>query len=143
MHAARNLNVISPLMEVGLTKEEIRTISREVYRLPTAEKPAMACLASRFPYGFAITKNRLDQVETVENWLTDHGFRGARARHHNETVRIELPVSHLKRVCSEDNRRLLVAATKAAGFTYVTVDLEGYRTGSMNEVLDDDVLRTG
>lgn len=142
MRAAAELNVISPLMQVGLTKAQIRTISREVYDLPTADKPAMACLASRFPYGSRITREKLKQVEAVERFLNDRGFSVCRARHHDNIIRLEVAGDQMERLLRSEIRQALVAFAKEQGFAYVTLDLEGYRTGSMNEVLEVLTERT-
>jgi len=140
--AARELGVISPLMEAGLTKEEIRAISGEVYGLDTADKPAMACLASRFPYGEYITREKLAQVEEIEAFLENEGFRVYRARHHGDILRLEFDPDGMGRLADEELRRRIVDAAKSRGFLYVTVDMEGYRTGSMNEALSVKSRRT-
>lgn len=135
LNAARELGVISPLMEAGLTKEDIRTISREIYQLPTADKPAAACLASRFPYGDEITISKLGQIERIENFLEKEGLRVFRARHHGTILRLELGPEEMIRIFKDDLRDRVVMYVKDQGFSYVTLDLEGYRTGSMNEPL--------
>ncbi len=135
MNAAKALNVISPLKEAGLSKDEIRTISKEVYKLPMADKPAMACLASRFPYGSTITEEKLRQIESIEELLLKYGFKNFRARHHGTVVRIELDVEEFDRMLKINIRNSIVQYAKKQGFTYVTLDLQGYRTGSMNETL--------
>lgn len=132
MRAARELNVISPLMEAGLAKEEIRAIAREVYFLPTADKPPMACLASRFPYGSPITREKLGQVERIEEFLERLGFRVFRARHHGDILRLELGPLEMEMVMGGEMRRSIAMFAKENGFAYVTIDIEGYRTGSMN-----------
>jgi uncharacterized protein len=137
LRAAEELKVLSPLKEAGLTKDEIRAISREVYHLPTADKPAMACLASRFPYGSTITQQKLRQVEAVERYLREKGFVGCRARHHGNVLRLELRANDIPRLVDGGIGAGLIQFAKKQGFTYVTLDLEGYRTGSMNEVLDE------
>lgn len=130
--AAQELGIRSPLLEAGLTKDDIRFFSRQL-GLTTWDKPACACLSSRFPYGTRITKDKLSQVERGEDYLRSLGFRQFRLRHHGDVVRIEIG--------SEEFPRLLAQAPevarelKAVGFTYVALDLEGYRTGSMNETL--------
>jgi uncharacterized protein len=133
--AGCELGVLTPLKDAGLGKEEIREISREVYGLPTADKPAMACLASRFPYHASITREKLAQVEAVESFLVARGFRVYRARHHGDTLRLELGPEETNALLDADTRRAVVACARKQGFTYVTLDLEGYRTGSMNETL--------
>jgi len=135
MKAARKLGVLSPLMEAGMTKEDIRAVSREVYDLPTADKQSMACLASRFPYGSEITRRKLEQVERIEDFLERSGFHTFRARHHGDIVRLELGDDDLNRLMSGDMREKVAAVAKKQGFLYVTIDIEGYRTGSMNEAL--------
>ena len=135
MNAARELGVLSPLMQAGLTKEDIRTIAREVYHLPMADKPSMACLASRFPYGSSITRDKLDQVGTIEAFLDREGFRIYRARHHGDILRLELGPDEIKTIMNADTRNKIITFAKKQGFLYVTMDLEGYRTGSMNEGL--------
>jgi uncharacterized protein len=137
LKAAEEIGIVSPLRDAGLTKAEIREISRDKYRLSTADKPAMACLASRFPYGSSITREKLKQIETIEDHLMSSGFRNFRARHHGSVVRIELSLRDLHRMLDESIRRDTVRCAKNQGFSYVTLDLEGYRTGSMNEELPD------
>lgn len=132
--AAEEAGVLSPLLMAGLGKEEIRELSRRM-NLPTAEKPAFACLASRFPYGSRITAVKLQAVEHVETKLRLLGFRQFRVRHHGETARIEVSVDEIGRLCDRDIRVQVVQSGKDAGFLYVAADLEGYRTGSMNEGL--------
>lgn len=134
MQAARELEVISPLREAKLTKEDVRELSKEL-NLPTWNKPAFACLSSRFPYGHKITAPKLKMVEEAEQFLLDLGLRQVRVRHHEEIARIEV---------SPEERSVFFDLTvmdkigekfKELGFTYVTLDISGYRTGSMNEVL--------
>jgi uncharacterized protein len=129
--AARELGIRSPLQETGLTKAEIRELSRRA-GLPTAAKQAFACLASRFPYGTRIDSARLQQVDTCEAFLRERGFTTYRVRYHGDTARIEVAAEELPRLLEPALRQAVVAACKAAGFTYVALDLEGYRTGSMN-----------
>jgi len=131
--AARELDVRSPLMEAGLTKNEIRYLSREM-NLPTWYKQPFACLSSRFPYGTEITPERLAQIDRCESFLRNHNFRNYRVRYHGETARIEVAPDEIARFCQPELRQLVVREFKEAGFTYVSLDLEGYRTGSLNEV---------
>lgn len=138
MRAARDLGVRSPLQEVGLTKEEIRALSREM-GLRTAEKPAVACLSSRFAYGDPITERKLQQVASAESGIRALGFRGFRLRHHGRVARLEFLPDDLERAFAL--RDDVVAAAKDAGYEYVTLDLEGYRAGSQNTGLPDKVLR--
>ena len=135
LKAARESGVLSPLMEAGLTKDDIRTIAREVYHLPMADKPSMACLASRFPYGSPITRNKLNQVEKIETFLEHEGFHVYRARHHDDILRLELGQEEMSAILNDNIRKKITKFVKDQGFIYVTLDLEGYRTGSMNEAL--------
>jgi len=135
MKAAEELGVLSPLKEAGMTKADIRTVAKNVYKLPMADKPAMACLASRFPYGSPITAEKLAQVGRIEDYLARNGFRVYRARHHGQVLRLELGPDEMISVMQPDFRHKFVQFAKRQGFTYVTMDLQGYRTGSMNESL--------
>lgn len=135
MTAAKELGVISPLKECGLTKADIRQISKEIYNLPTADKPATACMSSRFPYGSQITGKKLNQVEEVEDFLYNNGLREFRARHHGDLVRLELGPSEMRLLQQDTLKEQVIQAAKAAGFIYITIDLQGFRSGSMNEVL--------
>lgn len=135
MAAAKEMGVMSPLKDCELTKADIRHLSREVYNLPTSDKPSMACMSSRFPYGSRITREKLKQVEAVEDFLFEKGFRTMRARHHGELVRLELGEEEMLRIRDDELRTQIIAAAKQAGFTYVTLDLQGFRSGAMNEVL--------
>ena len=132
--AIREFGIISPLHEVGLTKAEIRALSQEM-GLPTSDKPSFACLASRFPYGERITVFGLERVEKAEQWLLDAGLGLAqlRVRSHGDMARIEVPPADIPRLAARAAE--IAAAFKDLGFAYVTLDLLGYRTGSMNEVL--------
>jgi len=133
--AAAELGVLAPLRDAGLTKADIRALAREVYHLPMADKPAMACMASRFPYGSAITREKLGQVEAMEALLARLGFKVYRARHHGALLRLELGPSEIAAAAHPETSHGIVEFAKSLGFTYVTLDLEGYRTGSMNETL--------
>jgi uncharacterized protein len=133
MRAAKQLNVRSPLLEAGLTKGEIRALSAEL-GLRTWDKPAAACLSSRFAYGDPITVEKLRQVGAAERAVRALGFRGFRIRHHGEVARLELPADQMQRAMEQAVE--IVAGVKAAGYDYVTLDLEGYRAGRMNEVLN-------
>lgn len=136
MQAARELEVISPLKEAGLTKEDIRTLSKEL-GLPTWNKPAFACLSSRFPYGNQITAPKLKMVEEAEQFLLDMGFRQVRVRHHGEIARIEVSPKERERFFDLEVMDRIGEKLKKIGFTYITLDILGYRTGSMNEVLSE------
>ena len=132
--AIKKLGVKSPLHNAGLTKTEIRELSKKM-GLPTAGKPSFACLASRFPYGERITAAGLERVERAEQWLLDAGLglTQLRVRSHGDIARIEVPPNALPRLAARAAE--IAAALKSFGFAYVTLDLQGYRTGSMNETL--------
>ncbi|WP_366924350.1 ATP-dependent sacrificial sulfur transferase LarE [Metallumcola ferriviriculae] len=132
MLAAEELGVRSPLKEAELTKMEIRELSQRL-ELPTWNKPAFACLSSRFPYGTEITKEKLQQVGQAESYLRKLNLGQFRVRHHGETARIEIDKSAFSTVMARTGE--IVDKLKQCGFTYVTLDLEGYRTGSMNETI--------
>lgn len=134
MMAVEELGIESPLREAGLYKQEIRRLSKEM-ELPTWEKPSFACLSSRFVYGEHITEEKLAMVDQAEQLLFDKGFRQARVRIHGRLARIEVLPEDLGRFADKDIREEIVTKLKTYGFTYVSVDLEGYRTGSMNETL--------
>jgi uncharacterized protein len=131
--AAGERGAVFPLREAGLTKAEIRELSREM-GLPTAEKPAAACLASRIPYGDPITAGKLEQVARAEAVLRRNGFDECRVRHHGDVARIEIPSARLADALAQ--REALVAALKSLGFVYVSLDLQGLRSGSLNEALE-------
>jgi len=135
MKALRELNIISPLKDVKLTKEDIRNLSK-LMNLDTWDKPACACLASRFPYGIRITKERLDRVEKAEAVIRNLGIRQLRVRYHNEIARIEVNKKDMQLLLEHSDS--IVKKFKELGFIYVTLDMEGYRTGSLNEVLRNE-----
>jgi uncharacterized protein len=130
--ALRQLGIRSPLQEAGLTKEQIRRLSRQ-RGLSTWDFPAQACLASRIPYGTELTRKDLEMVERAEEVLHDLGYTRVRVRHHGQLARIEVDGEDLEKVLAD--RRQVVPAVKKAGYLYVALDLEGYRRGSLNEVL--------
>lgn len=132
--AAAEHGVRSPLIEAGLTKDEIRELSRE-RGLPTWDKPAMACLSSRIPYGSPVTIQVLDEVEQAELFLRSLGIRQLRVRHHGEIARIELDEGGMAVLMSGGRRNAVVERFKQLGFLYITLDLAGFRSGSMNDVL--------
>ncbi|MCG8592509.1 MAG: ATP-dependent sacrificial sulfur transferase LarE [Proteobacteria bacterium] len=132
--AADERGVLSPFLDVALSKAEIRELSRAV-GLPTADLPASACLASRLPYGTEVTPERLSQVEQGELRLRELGFAQVRLRHHGELARVEVEPSELPRALDPGMAKAMTEALKPLGFRFVTLDLEGYRTGSLNEVL--------
>ncbi len=132
--AAREFGVRSPLDEVGLSKDEIRALARDA-GLPTWDEPASACLSSRIPYHSEVTDEKLRQIERAENVLRARGFRVCRVRHHGDLARIELARIDLPRALEPETSSTLVRELKAVGYRYVTIDLQGYRTGSLNEGL--------
>jgi uncharacterized protein len=132
--AAQERGVLSPFLDVGLAKDEIRALSR-VAGLPSADLPASACLSSRLPYGTEVTPERLRQVEEGEERLRALGFRQVRLRHHGQQARIEVGPEELARALDPAVAARMVEEIKPLGFRWVSLDLEGYRTGSLNEVL--------
>ncbi len=140
--ATKELGVVSPLKETGLTKDDIRRLSREMC-LATWDKPSFACLASRIPYGSPITEEKLRMIEGAEKHLFELGFKQFRVRHHGEIARIEILPSERGRLFSDGLIDGIVSRFKEVGFAYVTLDLEGYRSGSLNEVLSEEELRDG
>ncbi len=136
MQAVRELGVVSPLRQAGLTKQEIRLLSKEL-GLPTWDKQSFACLSSRFVYGETITEEKLRMVDQAEQLLLDLGFRQVRVRIHGTIARIELLPEDFPRLLAEDTRRLVYDRFQSYGFAYVALDLLGYRTGSMNETLSE------
>jgi len=135
--AGEEHRVRSPLMEAGLTKAEIRELSRRAH-LPTADQPASACLASRFPYGVTITEEKLRIVDKGEEFLRETGFEVFRVRHHDHLVRLEFGPDDLVKALNPDVALQLALHFRKLGYKYVTLDLQGYRTGSANEVLNPD-----
>jgi uncharacterized protein len=139
MRAKSEKMVRSPLLEAGFSKNDVRMLAREL-GIPTWDKPSFACLSSRFPYGFGITKENLMKVDAAETFMRDRGFRFFRVRHHDDkTARLELGPQELRRLFEDGFREELVAHFKKLGFVYVTLDLQGYRSGSMNEVLSEEL----
>jgi uncharacterized protein len=132
VRALTETGVRSPLKEAKLTKAEIRELSRRL-GLPTWDKPSYACLASRFPYGIKITEEKLSAVDEAETFLRDFGIRQLRVRHHDQIARIEVAENDMETLLR--NREQIVEKFKELGYAYITMDLQGYRTGSMNEVL--------
>jgi uncharacterized protein len=132
--AAKELKVRSPLIEAGLTKSEIRQLS-ELAGLPVWDRPASACLSSRIPYGMPVTIEKLSVIERGEAKLRLLGFQQMRVRHHGDVVRIEIAPDELPRALNVEMAQRIAAAFKQLGFKFVTLDLEGYRTGALNESL--------
>ncbi|MBR6384217.1 MAG: ATP-dependent sacrificial sulfur transferase LarE [Lachnospiraceae bacterium] len=134
LQAVAELGIKSPLRSIGFTKEDIRALSKYL-GLPTWDKQSFACLSSRFVYGETISKEKLSMVDKAEQLLLDLGFRQVRVRIHGTMARIEVLPDEFSKLISEDIRSKITASFKEFGFTYVTMDLTGYRTGSMNEVI--------
>lgn len=132
--AAAEHKVRSPLIEAGFTKDDVRAASERL-ALPTAKKAAFACLGSRFPYGTEITTERLERIAACEQVLRDLAFHQFRCRFHDDIVRVEVAPDELPRLLEPEIREHVVTTMKAAGFRYVTLDLQGYRMGSLNEAL--------
>ena len=133
--AAEELGVAAPLVDAGLTKENIRELSKEM-GLPTWDKPSMACLASRIPYGEPITSARLSMVEAAEDFLLELGLKTCRVRHHGSVARIEVDPADFDRILNPDNRNRILDRLKSIGFVHVALDLKGYEMGSMNKEID-------
>jgi uncharacterized protein len=138
--AAVDFGVRAPLQEAGLTKAEVRQLSKQL-GLPTWNKPSFACLASRFPYGMQITKTALKQVDEAEKLLKDFGFQQVRVRHHGTIARIEVDESEFSQLLEPDVRKAIIKRFKELGYLYITMDLEGYRMGSMNAELKNTAER--
>lgn len=134
LKAVEELSVKSPLREAGLTKQNIREISKAL-GLPTWSKPAYACLASRFVYGEEITEEKLRMLDQAEQFLIEHGFLEERVRIHGNIARIEVPAKDIERLASEEIREAVYEKFKALGFMFVTIDMKGYKMGSMNATL--------
>ncbi len=134
IQAAREHGVHAPCAEAGLTKQDIRELSARL-GLPTFDKPAMPCLSSRIPYGESITPEKLRMIEQGEAFLRSIGFRECRVRHHNTLARIELPADQISQAMEPDTRGRIDAALREFGYTYVAIDLRGFRSGSLNEVI--------
>lgn len=134
LEAAQKAQVISPLLEAKLGKQQVRDLAAHL-GLPNWDKPAAACLASRLPFGTPVTLNRLSQVEQAETVLRDLNFTGFRVRHHEQIARIELPLDQIDHLMQQDVRQQITEQLKALGYTYITFDLEGFRSGSGNVTL--------
>ncbi len=138
--AAEVFGVRCPLMDAKLTKEDIRELSREL-NLPTADVPASPCLASRISYGLEVTEQRLKQIEQAEDFLRAQGLVEFRVRHHDTIVRIEVNPQDIEKITTGPLRSQIVKELKSLGFKFVTVDLQGFRSGSLNEPLSEDEKR--
>jgi uncharacterized protein len=131
MKAAREKKVKAPLIDAALYKAEIRELSRQL-GLPTWDKPSFACLSSRFPYGDAITAEKLHQVEQAESVLRSLGFRQFRVRHHEKIARLEIARDEMDRLWEDNRAETIAARLKELGYLYITLDLQGFRSGSLN-----------
>jgi uncharacterized protein len=140
LRAANQLHVVSPLADAGITKSEIRAVAK-AWGVPIWNKPAAACLSSRFQYGDPITVEKLRQVAAAETAVRQFGLRGFRVRHHGEIARLEVPLDQFPTLLEHQTE--IVEGVKQAGYRYVTLDLEGFRSGSMNEVLNARVKSVG
>ncbi len=134
--AVTRLGIRTPLLDAGLGKDDVRMLSRQL-GLPTWNKPAFACLATRFPYGTPITRAKLEQIGRCENWLFEQGFSSYRVRIHDRIARIEIDPADMPRLLDATLKDQLIRICKANGFTYVTLDLQGFRSGSMDECLPE------
>jgi len=140
--AANEAGIISPLAELGFNKQDVRDLAREM-DLPNWEKPALACLSSRIPYGQPVTTEKLSMIEQAEGALLAEGFRQVRVRHHGDMARIELPQEDIPGLLKNWLTEKINLRLREIGFQYVTVDLEGYRSGSLNDVLDLNTIKNG
>ncbi len=134
MDAAKAAGVRAPLIEAEVWKEEIRALSREL-GLPTWDKPSFACLSSRFQYGEAITPEKLRRIDAAESFIRSLGFRQFRVRHHDRLARLELPPEEMGRLFEDGRHEAVVKRFRELGYLYVTLDLQGFRSGSANEIL--------
>ena len=134
MAAAESRGVRAPMVELGFTKDDVRTLSKH-WGLPTWDMPASACLSSRIPYGTPVTPEALQMIDRAEQFLKARGFAQVRVRHHADIARIEVPPADLARFFTGGTNEAVAHALKTIGYRYVTLDLQGYRTGSLNEAL--------
>ncbi len=135
LRAGLEFGVCNPLADGGLTKADVRRLSQEL-ALPTHDKPANPCLATRIAYGIPITRDVLRQIERAEDFMRRFGLREFRVRHHGDLARIELPPDRIAELAQPEPRAEIVEAFRKLGYKYVTIDLQGYRSGSMNETVD-------
>jgi uncharacterized protein len=142
MKAAEEMGILAPLIHVELTKDEVRFLCRDM-GLAAWNKPSMACLASRVPYGESITEEKLGMIDRAEVFLINRGFAQCRVRVHNGVARIEIDIDEMKRFLDEAFRAGLLERFKEIGFSHIALDLEGYRTGSMNRALEDSLNQPG
>ncbi len=139
--AIKKFKIVCPLADAKLTKEDIRKLSRKL-SLPTADMPASPCLASRICYGLEITEKRLRQIEQAEEFLKSFGLVEFRLRHHDTIARIEIYPQDFEKITKDPPRSKIIKKLKSLGFKYVTVDLQGFRSGSLNESLSEGAKRT-
>ncbi len=142
MAAAKERGIRAPMVEVGMAKADVRALSRR-WGLPTWDRPASACLSSRIPYGTPVTVEALSMVDRAEAFLKDLGFRLVRVRHHEEMARIEVPPEEMVRFFEHGIHQKVAQRLKEVGYKYVTLDLQGYRSGSLNEALREPLLGIG
>ena len=133
--AVMELGIVSPLMEAGLTKDEIRFLSKQI-NLPTWNKPSNPCLASRIPYGNLITKEKLETINKAEKFIRETGFNTIRVRHHDSIAKIEIPSDDFTNFMTQEIREKVNTYLKTLGFIWIAVDIEGYRTGSLNKAIN-------
>ena len=133
--AAEELGIISPLIKFGLTKKEVRELSKKM-GIKIWDKPSNPCLASRVPYGEEITEKKLEMIFKAEKFLKDNGFINVRVRHHGKLARIEVPEKEIIKLLKEPLKSAIIKEFTSIGFTWVSIDIKGYRTGSLNEILD-------
>lgn len=139
MKALGELRVVSPLLELEITKNEVREMSKAL-NLPTWDKPAYACLLTRIPYGTELVESDFKMIEAAEVYMMSMGFRAVRVRKHNDLARVEIASQDMQKVLQQDLMRRIDAALKEIGFTYVSLDMKGYEVGSFNKTLSDEVL---
>ncbi|MBW8035691.1 MAG: ATP-dependent sacrificial sulfur transferase LarE [Planctomycetes bacterium] len=139
--AAEVFKVKSPLIDAGLTKNDIRQLSKEL-NLKTADLPAAPCLASRITYGLEVTEERLNQIDQAEDYLKSLGLQTLRVRHHGDTARIEVPTQDINKITEENTRKKIVDRLKQIGFKYISLDLQGFRSGALNETLTEQQKRS-
>jgi len=135
LRAAKEMSIMAPLLDVGLSKDEVRFLSKEM-GLSTWDKPAMACLATRIPYGSPVTHEKLKMIEEAEAFLFENGVRQCRVRHHGSVARVEVGGPELRMIMADDLRKAIVRKFREIGFLHIAVDLEGYVSGSMNRALE-------
>jgi uncharacterized protein len=142
LRAAKEMGIMAPLVDAGLRKHEIRLLSKDM-GLAQWDKPAMACLASRIPYGSPVTVQKLKMIDQAEAFLLKKGFKQCRVRHHGSVARIEVKAAELEMITADDLREAIVREFRDIGFVHIAVDLEGHVSGSMNRVLKTEVKQEG